>query len=544
MIFFKILWILGCLGLAFYGVRLFSRSLRFKLDLDLFKWRKKFKKNIVSSFWMGFLAVLGVQSSWGTAHFLMGGVQTGFLTLKRGFPILWGLHGGATLLMWIYAILAIDTFWSDFFMLFLAAGYLLFVSSKQARHEWGLLCLSIGMIFLGIDLLKETLKLDLHELEGVKEFFRLEGGLDLLFQIAGGLCLAMLLRSLSATFIIVLVLAQVGILSPVAAGAFLLGENLGSAILIFLNTREMKGEANKLAGLNVLFHSSVVFVMGLGLQTFLAPLFKFLELGDTPPGLCMAVFYTLFHLTYALLLLLLKTPFMSIVERFVPAAGENKKLGHELSGLSPEHPLELKLFHARNRVGMMSDRVYEMILRFLQSTDLDQEPLKQNISIMKNLEDQVDELEIEINRFLMECSRTALNEQHASEIRILYRITLELERMADEGWYLVRILKRLDEKNLHKFGMEEIRTYCSGILDLVQFVFDQLKLHFKDKKLTLITSMETAIEEQKNKLLKDSRRNIKKGKNLKGEFLYLEVLRHLEHIAHHSLNIAMALSGK
>jgi phosphate:Na+ symporter len=65
--------------------------------------------------------------------------------------------------------------------------------------------------------------------------------------------------------------------------------------------------------------------------------------------------------------------------------------------------------------------------------------------------------------------------------------------------------------------------------------------HIDNEKLSEAYDLENKIDKTRKTLKKEVRKNIQSGADIKGELLYLDIVRHIERIGDYCLNIAQAL---
>jgi phosphate:Na+ symporter len=72
------------------------------------------------------------------------------------------------------------------------------------------------------------------------------------------------------------------------------------------------------------------------------------------------------------------------------------------------------------------------------------------------------------------------------------------------------------------------------------FISDNIK-PMTNKDLDQSIKYENEIDEIRNKLIDSSRNRLSKGFNPKAELIFIDIIKHLEHIGDYSLNISQAL---
>jgi phosphate:Na+ symporter len=91
---------------------------------------------------------------------------------------------------------------------------------------------------------------------------------------------------------------------------------------------------------------------------------------------------------------------------------------------------------------------------------------------------------------------------------------------------------------------EEILGLYNKVMEFIEwnslFISNNLK-SMNEQDLNKSIKYENNIDDIRNKLLDSSRNRLSKGSNPKSELLYMDIIKHLEHIGDYSLNISQAL---
>ena len=127
----------------------------------------------------------------------------------------------------------------------------------------------------------------------------------------------------------------------------------------------------------------------------------------------------------------------------------------------------------------------------------------------------------------------------------MMRITNELESVGDSTLNLFLQLERM-EKGL-EFD-DRMNKEVSEIFSLVM-KFIEWNSSFIESNIQSMTNedldksidLEKQIDDLRNQFIDYSRDRLAKGSNPKSELLFLDIIKHLEHIGDYSLNISQAL---
>jgi phosphate:Na+ symporter len=149
----------------------------------------------------------------------------------------------------------------------------------------------------------------------------------------------------------------------------------------------------------------------------------------------------------------------------------------------------------------------------------------------------------EITRFLSNCSLDNMNRVSAANVYSMMRITNELESIGDSCYNLMVLSERRYKKKLpvDTTATEDLRPYIDLVTDFLQFISSHLNEHLSSRDMETALEIESHINEKRNTLKKAATQRLQNGSEVKGELLYIDIVRHVERIGDHCLNIAESL---
>jgi len=151
----------------------------------------------------------------------------------------------------------------------------------------------------------------------------------------------------------------------------------------------------------------------------------------------------------------------------------------------------------------------------------------------------------QISTYLTECTKHELSLGSSKEAAAMMRITNELESVGDSSLNLFLQTEKLKDelKFTDEMNNEVIECY-NMVMKFIQwnnsFILNNIKSMTKEE-LNLTIKYENEIDDMRNKLIDSSRDRLSKGLNPKAELLFIDVIKHLEHIGDYYLNISQAL---
>ncbi|MCA9408762.1 MAG: Na/Pi cotransporter family protein [Candidatus Omnitrophica bacterium] len=197
--------LVGGLGLFFFGMKTMSDGLKKIAGNKMKEILHKVTKHRISGVLIGTLVTLLVQSSSATTVMVVGFVNAGLLVLKQAITVIMGANIGTTFTAWLVSSMSVFKI-SQYALPAIGIGYLVMNISKiNKRKFFGQVILGFGVLFMGLDILKDSFA-PLKDSDFVREIF-INFSDNPLLGIFAGLIFTIILQSSSATIAIVQVLA-------------------------------------------------------------------------------------------------------------------------------------------------------------------------------------------------------------------------------------------------------------------------------------------------------------------------------------------------
>ncbi|MFW5776590.1 MAG: Na/Pi cotransporter family protein [Spirochaetota bacterium] len=545
-----ILNLIGGLGIFLVGMRWMSDGIHRRAGNRLRSILHRLTSNRVAGALTGLGVTSLVQSSSATTVLLVSLVNVGLVTLRQSIGVVMGANVGTTLTAWIVSLVGFKVSITDFALPAIAIALPFHFSKIQSRREFADILIGFGLLFLGLHLMKESVP-DIRSNPEILSFLQYWSGMgyvSVLIFIVVGTVLTVVVQSSSAAMAITITMAFQGWISFPIAAAIVLGENIGTTITAFLASLPMNASAKRTARAHMLFNL-------FGVAWMLAVFFPFVRLVDLIfPGsasdpanipLHLSLFHTLFNVANTFILLPFVDLIALIVERMVPERREVIHGPYRLNLVPSNMPeaLESNLITIRRELCRMAERASTMLRSIL---DVSRNPatLERVTPELELVEQRVDEMQEEITRFLTESMRLQVSDDQARYIQATQRIAHELEGITDACFSIGLLLKRLHKKGrrIHDDGDQELNAYIRQVTDFLSYNRDYLERKFEDYDMAKAFEMEERIDKVRNRLRKRSRKSIEQDaeSDVKGELLFIDIVRHLEHIGDHSLNISEA----
>jgi phosphate:Na+ symporter len=236
-----------------------------------------------------------VQSSSAVTVAIIGFVNAGLLTLGQALWVLFGSNVGTTMTGWLVALIGLDFKIEALALPLIGFGMLLhFTGAGRRRGALGMTLAGFGVLFLGIDVLKDTFS----DLGGRMTLPGGEGALGVLAHVGAGAVLTVLMQSSSAALAVTLTAAQGGLVGINDAAAVVIGANIGTTVTALLAALRATPNARRAAAAHVLFNLLTGAVALLLLPWMIDGTERVRDwMGlEAAPAVTLALFHTTFNL--------------------------------------------------------------------------------------------------------------------------------------------------------------------------------------------------------------------------------------------------------
>jgi len=540
--------LLGALGVFLFGMKHMSEGLQRVAGTRLRALLDRLTANRFSAVGSGLLLTALVQSSSASTVMIVSFVTAGLLSLTQAIGMVMGANIGTTITAWVVSLLGFKVNIAAFALPAVGIGVgLSFLRSR--RREWGGVLIGFGLLFLGLQLLRETIP----PIDGPRDLAWLTGMIghgfaSVLLFVMGGVVLTLLLQSSSATSTLTLTLAAMGWLPYELAVAMILGENIGTTVTANLAAIGASTDARRAARVHLLFNVFGVCWALLLMNVYLLPLVDLLVPGDPvvdfsriqddPVAMAkasgivathLAAVHTTFNLSNTGLML----PFVNVLERIVVRWVPNDK--GKASRLRYLHPglietPELLLVQAGREMQHMTEVVRSMFAAAMQILTRPDEKLGNLVEETLEREEVVDDLEREITGLLTSTARAATSAATGATVAEMVQNTHRLERIGDHCAALVRIARRLYEAET-RMRAEDIRE-LEELGALVNSALENLGRYLSgEARASVGEAIEAQIDQLRRSLRSHHIQRLQDGKDsVPAGLAFLDTISHLEEI--------------
>jgi phosphate:Na+ symporter len=470
-------------------------------------------------------------------------VQAQLMTFTQSLGIILGASIGTTVTTQLIAFK-----FTDYALLIVGLGVLLKLISKSKKlKNIGDGILGFGILFLGMWLMSDAM----YPLRTYQPFIDILMKLENpILGILVGTIFTALIQSSGAFIGIIIVLGSQGLVSLEAAIPLLLGSNLGTSITAILASLNSSREAKRVALAHSLFK-----VLGLLLFAWWIPTFaEFVRTFSPAEGIDItspdnysaiprqiANAHTMFNIIMTLVLLPVINISASLITKLLPDIEEEEEDQFKTKYLEEDllSTPALALSLAKAEIIRMATKVKGMIEDILPPFfTIAPDKLEEIVE----REEEIDFLNIKINRYLRKISLESVAEERTDEIFQMMHTTTEIEQIGDIiSKRLVPLAEKKNELNVNfsEEGKKEIKEYHLTTVKQISRAIDFFKdvnlhdaKHIK-RKYKKYRQMEHELRRTHFDRLLDE-----VPASLETSQIHLELIELLKRISSHSTNIA------
>lgn len=554
MVVLAFLKLLGCLGLLMYGTKLMGESLQKLAGDQLRHILDSLTTNRFTSLLTGALITAMIQSSTSASVMTISFVHAGLLSLLQALPVLMGASVGNTLIAWIMAAEFNFEISNYIYPLMLIAFLLVYYRKWQSLGEsiFGMcfILLSLGLLCNMADDMQLANQSTLMQYLAVHN----ENYISYIILLIIGAAVTYAVKSSAAITATAMVLCSTGVWSIYSGVAFILGENIGRAIVTWRAAASAGVPAKRTAFGQLIFNLCGVawmFVVFPYVVNILCDLIHFdptvkTVTADNNLAYVLAAFHTGFNFCNVAVFIGLVKPLERLSNRVIQKKKRIDENDSELrfitNGVS-ESPMESVML-ARKEVINYTDTVAKMFTqaRCLFSTNNRME-FKNTFTLIEHYEEICDEMEVDIANYLNKISEEDISEPLKVTICGMLREVAEIESIGDSCHHIAHTALRNfnSSKKLNDKQLDHIHQ----MFQLVEQALDQVKLLLHTRKVpkeaNTIYYIENEINKFRNQLRKLNFQDVNKGTySYQTGTMYMDIVNECEQLADAIINVAEA----
>lgn len=552
---FDFLKLIGSLGVFLYGMKLMSEALQKVAGAKMRQILAAMTSNRVKGVITGLLITTIIQSSSATTVMVVSFVNAGLLSLIESIGVIMGANVGTTVTAWLISILGFKISMYEVSLPLIGLCLPLLFSNKRSRKSWGELIIGFGLLFIGLEFLKDSMP-NLQENPEILTFLQKYTDMGyvsyILFMLIGT-ALTILIQSSSATMALTLVMCANGWISYEIAASMVLGENIGTTVTANLAAMVANTVAKRAALAHLLFNVfGVIWVLSIFpiFLRWVEQLSIFLGIGDPTTNIdavpmALSLFHTMFNITNVLILIWFTKLVARLVTRLIPMkeTGEDAfTLKHIKIGLLSTP--DASLFQAKQEISLYGKNARDMFHKVTECLELSSKEFQKPFDNLIKMEDESDNVEIEIANYLTKVSESKLSTENSQRIRAMFKIVSEIESIADSSLNVTKAIARRNEQNV--VFPEELTHKLKHMFQLVEETLNtmcnNLAMEYKEVNSKKAYELEQAINDFRTILKQEHLIAIEEKRyDYPTGILYNDIFSECEKIGDYAINVTQAI---
>lgn len=458
---FSFFTLLGGLALFLFGMHVLSEGLEKMAGGRIEKVLGKATSSRITALLLGAGVTAAVQSSSAVTVMLVGLVNSGILNLSQAIGVIMGSNIGTTITSWILSLSGIS---SDLFLLKMLkpANFspvvafigivLIMASKKQKRRDVGSICLGFSILMYGMTLMTGAVAplADMPEFTSILTAFN-----NPILGVLVGTIVTAAIQASAASVGILQALAVSGTITYGTAIPIIMGQNIGTCISALMSAIGTKKNARRVACVHVLFNCIGTAVC-LTIWLVADGIFNFAITDSTATPFAIAVLHSIFNIATTVMLF----PFVKLLEKLAKIIVKGKKEEEMDFTVLDERIMAVPSFAVSQAYSMTESMSALSRDAYLKATTLLQKYIDKEADSVSNMEDQLDQYESNLGRYLVKLSSHNLTDHEASQVSLMMRTLSDFERIGDhaQGLKICASNMKNKELNFSQTASEELKS--------------------------------------------------------------------------------------
>ena len=543
----SLILLLSGVGVFIVGMNMMGEGLEKSAGGGLKRLLAKISNNRFAGVGIG-TAVTGiVQSSSATSVMVIGLVNAGVMTLFQAVSIIMGANIGTTVTGLIVALTGEKSdgiSFSEIAILLAFIGVMMMFFKKDKVKLLGSILCGLGLIFVGLDIMGDSLKSS----KEITEFFSgLFSAIDFpLLLIVFGALFTAIIQSSSAATGVVIVLAGGGAISVDVALFIVLGSNIGTCVTALIACIGTGTNAKRTAFVHFTFNVIGTILFTAVLWPTKGWFSEILKSITDDAQFQIALFHVIFNVTTTIILI----PFIKQLVKLAELVIKDKKATDELKLKYVDERLlvtpAIAYEQVKKEIGYMASLAKENISASLAQIN---EPTSEKSDEIFERENVINFTNKALTDFLIKLTSEA-NQTEEKHIGSFFHVINDLERIGDHAKNFAEIGVELIEKELElsQSAKEEISYMSSKVSRMFELALEVFEAHTR-AELTVVASRLaelSTIEAETDKLKKDYIANhfarLAEGKCVASHSpYYVSIVTRLERVGDHLVNVGYSI---
>ncbi len=436
-----------CGGLAFFlfGMHVMSGSLEKVAGGKLEDILKTLTSNPGKSLILGAVITIAIQSSSALTVMLVGLVNSGIMSLSQTVGVIMGSNVGTTLTAWILGLNGLKTdniFLSmlkpeNFSPIIALIGVIMIMGAKSAKkRDVGTIMVGFAILMFGMELMSDAVTplADMPEFTNILTAFK-----NPLLGVLIGTIFTGIIQSSAASVGVLQALSLTGSITYAMAIPIIMGQNIGTCVTALLSSIGVNKNAKKVSVIHISFNL-IGTIIGLIVYFIAKDLIRFDGFDSAISSFAVAGFHSVFNIATTLILIPFSGLLVKLANLVIKETGKEEKtvLLDERLLISPS----IALGQCKIKTVYMAEQASKAFIDSISDFDKYDDDKKAKI---KNVENELDDLEDELNAYLVRISGTDVSDVDGKKINGMLHSIVDIERISDYAMNMIILAE-----NMHK----------------------------------------------------------------------------------------------
>ncbi|GAA3657239.1 Na/Pi cotransporter family protein [Asaccharospora irregularis] len=531
--------LMGGLGLFLYGMNLMAEGLQKSAGTKL----KKIIELLTSNLLMGVLVGTGVtaviQSSSATTVMVVGFVNAGIMSLTQAMGVIMGANIGTTMTA---QLVSFDL--NGMAPVAIGVGIILYLfGNKPKIKNMAEILIGFGILFTGMDFMKNAVE-PLQEYKGFTDLLVTFGNYPLLGLLLG-FGITAIVQSSSASMGMLLALASQGLIPLNAALPILYGQNIGTCVTSLISSIGASRNARRAAMMHLIFNVLGTVIFLIVLNKPVVSLVTSMNPGNVARQIANT--HTLFNVISVIILLPFTKYIIKLAIKLVPdkendLEEEETKIIKYIDARMLETP-SIALVNTVKETLRMGDKAKESLKAAMEGIF---EHSSAKIEKTFRRERLINELQKSILHYLLDLSKTSLDEDSREVVDVLFNTVNDIERVGDHAKNIAELVQTALDTDIvfSAQGKAELEDMYNKVISTYTYALEAMRTDDVDLACKVIK-----MEEQVDIMEKSCRANHMHRLNnnscsIDNGVIYLDIVSNLERVSDHAVNIAQQVIAK
>lgn len=517
------------------GMNLMSSGLKKSTGKSVKRLFKKTENNRFIGMGIGASATALIQSSAATSVMTIGFISAGIMTVFQGVSVILGAYLGTTVTGLLVSLSSLNI--SKYLLLVTVVGVVLMFFKKESLKNIGEILAGLGVLFVGLDLMKGAFPDGGQLTNQVKSLFEIVKNPFLLL-IIGALFTALVQSSSATSGIVIVMVGQNAI--GLASGFYLvLGATIGTIITTVLagiggNTNVKRTIAIAFVDrlVTALIGTIIVLICEEPFVNFFSSAFGTVQFG-------LAMFLVLYNVLFLLLVSPFLKPIVAIFEKLIKdkEAEQKKNAIHFIDNRLLDSPSIAMEMVKKEVINMLKESFINYKLGYNEIVNLDFEASK----ALEEREESIDYINNRLTEYLIQLSnKVSMNDE--KKIGSYFHMVNDIERIGDHAVNFHEKAQKMssDDLSFSETAQKEFAQMNIVIDEMFNIVISNLETN-NFNNLQHLHNLEDETDKLKLKLSDQHYERItNKECHIELSPFYSTFLSELERVADHLVNIGYA----